>query len=120
MYCHSWLGIVPLFPPPPVRGATTSKTRRVVVWWPFESVALSRMMDPAHVRAGYGGFVQALPPRVKIRSPAMRSGEMPLSFICWGNAQEVPEPYQAVIVAYRSEEHTSELQSLRHLVCRLL
>src|SRR5262245_63375984 len=23
-------------------------------------------------------------------------------------------------VAYRSEEHTSELQSLRHLVCRLL
>src|ERR1039458_10791515 len=24
------------------------------------------------------------------------------------------------LVAYRSEEHTSELQSLRHLVCRLL
>src|SRR5258705_2425571 len=24
------------------------------------------------------------------------------------------------MVAYRSEEHTSELQSLRHLVCRLL
>src|ERR1035438_8420766 len=27
---------------------------------------------------------------------------------------------QLVIVRYRSEEHTSELQSLRHLVCRLL
>src|SRR5205814_5608098 len=27
---------------------------------------------------------------------------------------------QADVKAYRSEEHTSELQSLRHLVCRLL
>src|SRR2546427_7639837 len=97
MYCHSWLGIVPLFPPPPVRGATTSKTRRVVVWWPFESVALSRVMDPAHVRAGYGGFVQALPPRGKIRAPPMRSGEMPLSFICLGKSQGVPEPDQTGI-----------------------
>src|SRR5437899_8123382 len=26
----------------------------------------------------------------------------------------------ALIVSWRSEEHTSELQSLRHLVCRLL
>src|ERR1035438_5442211 len=25
-----------------------------------------------------------------------------------------------MVVCYRSEEHTSELQSLRHLVCRLL
>src|SRR5262245_48076175 len=25
-----------------------------------------------------------------------------------------------MVAAYRSEEHTSELQSLRHLVCRLL
>src|SRR5947199_2775399 len=28
--------------------------------------------------------------------------------------------YAAVAVMWRSEEHTSELQSLRHLVCRLL
>src|SRR5207245_8886418 len=99
MYCHSWLGIVPLFPPPPLRGATTSKTRRVVVWWPFKSVAFSRRMDPAQLRAGYGGFVQALPPREKILSPAMRSGETPLSFICWGAANEVTDQYHAVIVA---------------------
>src|SRR5437899_9785724 len=26
----------------------------------------------------------------------------------------------AMVLAHRSEEHTSELQSLRHLVCRLL
>src|SRR5437899_3726933 len=99
MYCQSWLGIVPPFPPPPVRGATTSKTTRVGVWWPFKSVAFSRMMDPAQLRAGYGGFVQAFPPKEKILSPAMRSGETPLSFICWGAAHDVPDPYQAVIVA---------------------
>src|SRR5437879_13920476 len=97
MYCHSWLGIVPLFPPPPVRGATTSKTRRVVVWWPFESVALSRMIDPAHVRAGYGGFVPALPPRVKNRSHAKPSVEMPLYFICSNNAQDEAAQYHAEI-----------------------
>src|SRR5205814_4839058 len=32
-----------------------------------------------------------------------------------------PEPQRAILlVGVRSEEHTSELQSLRHLVCRLL
>src|SRR5205814_9037283 len=30
------------------------------------------------------------------------------------------KPAAATILALRSEEHTSELQSLRHLVCRLL
>src|SRR5438132_18121 len=89
---------VPGFPPPPVRGAAGSKTRSVVVWLPFKSVALSRMMDPAHVKAGYGGFVQAFPPKEKILSPAMRSGGTPLSFIGWGVAHEVPDPYHAVIV----------------------
>src|SRR5438045_5393911 len=29
-------------------------------------------------------------------------------------------PVQALQISTRSEEHTSELQSLRHLVCRLL
>src|ERR1035438_7233060 len=33
---------------------------------------------------------------------------------------EVPSPEAARKFLYRSEEHTSELQSLRHLVCRLL
>src|SRR5262245_38734403 len=31
-----------------------------------------------------------------------------------------PEPFATMRRAARSEEHTSELQSLRHLVCRLL
>src|SRR2546423_10311202 len=34
----------------------------------------------------------------------------------------IPEfsPYDAILVSARSEEHTSELQSLAYLVCRLL
>src|SRR5437899_4738132 len=35
--------------------------------------------------------------------------------VCAGPAQEI-----ARVRSLRSEEHTSELQSLRHLVCRLL
>src|SRR5205814_4715014 len=31
-----------------------------------------------------------------------------------------PCPLRLLAACYRSEEHTSELQSLRHLVCRLL
>src|SRR5712691_4589883 len=100
MYCHSWLGIVPPPPPPPDVGAMTSKTKRVDVAWPFRSVAFSRMMDPAQLRAGYGGFVHEFAPKVKILSPATRSGEMPSSCIFWGVAHPVPDPYQAVIVAY--------------------
>src|SRR5437899_4077358 len=40
------------------------------------------------------------------------SGSMRSSFCCSSSLMEV--------TAIRSEEHTSELQSLRHLVCRLL
>src|SRR5262245_62945451 len=41
----------------------------------------------------------------------------------FAEAQQVPKDdprLKAELVEYRSEEHTSELQSLRHLVCRLL
>src|SRR6266567_2788385 len=99
MYCHNALGIVGVEPPPPVCG-TTSRTSRVVVWWPLMSVALRRMMDPAQLRAGYGGFTQAFAPSEKIVSPAARSGATPSSCIFMGNSQTVPDPYQVVIVAY--------------------
>src|SRR5438045_9758735 len=36
------------------------------------------------------------------------------------DADELADPLGAALVDGRSEEHTSELQSLRHLVCRLL
>src|SRR5438045_6640809 len=38
----------------------------------------------------------------------------------WGVMQLPDDAYPAEIAGPRSEEHTSELQSLRHLVCRLL
>src|SRR5437899_4833708 len=55
-----------------------------------------------------------------------------LDAICWQPGAAHGEPWSAVVkdisvggvgnrnVFDRSEEHTSELQSLRHLVCRLL
>src|SRR6201999_4679886 len=46
-----------------------------------------------------------------------RSGRRHQDFQFRKNRNDAPAQ---VIVAMRSEEHTSELQSLRHLVCRLL
>src|SRR5258705_11906402 len=40
-------------------------------------------------------------------------------FIVYGDSTTLPPDY-TVFGQVRSEEHTSELQSLRHLVCRLL
>src|SRR2546427_7255322 len=39
--------------------------------------------------------------------------------VCWSE-QTVPSGVAAILVATRSEEHTSELQSQSNLVCRLL
>src|SRR5438093_4467612 len=36
------------------------------------------------------------------------------------NARKVPTMFTAGLLTFRSEEHTSELQSLTNLVCRLL
>src|SRR5436853_4562567 len=38
----------------------------------------------------------------------------------WPHLRAVPQPRALHATGHRSEEHTSELQSLRHLVCRLL
>src|SRR5438045_1814578 len=43
---------------------------------------------------------------------------LPPSLLC-SSADTCP-PEKAHLLNFRSEEHTSELQSLRHLVCRLL
>src|SRR5947199_10777223 len=39
---------------------------------------------------------------------------------CHGTSAKRPRPFWKWRSKVRSEEHTSELQSLRHLVCRLL
>src|SRR5437899_4240728 len=41
-------------------------------------------------------------------------------YIGWINGKSHEERKQPSAIEKRSEEHTSELQSLRHLVCRLL
>src|SRR5262245_63597227 len=53
------------------------------------------------------------------RSPAGRGGQLPQWCGVHRRRQGDP-PVPGVNDRPRSEEHTSELQSLRHLVCRLL
>src|SRR5262245_63785492 len=48
------------------------------------------------------------------------SGRTPSRSPCPRGPGSSPSPPRASARAKRSEEHTSELQSLRHLVCRLL
>src|SRR5262245_64747170 len=66
---------------------------------------------------GVDGFTAARMIRERERSRAT-----PIIFLT-GAYEDLPSMfrgYEAGAVDYRSEEHTSELQSLRHLVCRLL
>src|SRR5687768_18284602 len=54
------------------------------------------------------------------RSP-VRRGREPTAAECWHRGQERPaEAVHDRLGRRRSEEHTSELQSRLHLVCRLL
>src|SRR5947199_1672365 len=52
---------------------------------------------------------------------SLRDAQFPLPGFCLPPSR-LPRGHEAIIVhrVGRSEEHTSELQSLRHLVCRLL
>src|SRR5437899_5162152 len=75
--------------------------------------------DPGGAVSGRGAtFTVELPPGVRPElSPLGRTGQ--------SRASAEPAPPERlerlrVLVVDRSEEHTSELQSLRHLVCRLL
>src|SRR2546425_2284206 len=62
------------------------------------------------------------------RSPGMgarnsrhsRAFRRPVARVQPSNSQTVAASSSRLRVAYRSEEHTSELQSLAYLVCRLL
>src|SRR2546430_11320268 len=46
---------------------------------------------------------------------------LPSPGLRWGSIELAPEPVAvSLIVKFRSEEHTSELQSQSNLVCRLL
>src|SRR5258705_8723715 len=63
-------------------------------------------------------FRSPVSPLLKAQSPLMntpagRFGRASTSF-------EAARKWSVMLIPRRSEEHTSELQSLRHLVCRLL
>src|SRR5262245_20506198 len=66
------------------------------------------------VRIGLDGEV----PAVKVLAEPDRLLQVLANLLC--NAARFSPPGEPVTLRARSEEHTSELQSLRHLVCRLL
>src|ERR1035438_1505244 len=92
-----------------------------------ELVELYRLTQPAlHLRPRYN-----IAPTTAIDVLRLAESGPELVSMRWGlipgwwkkTAREVPSTFNAraeTVAQKRSEEHTSELQSLRHLVCRLL
>src|SRR5262245_62638732 len=76
--------------------------------FPYTTLFRSRSMGAKPETPG-------LPDAVAAEVPPSRAGEMRTSFML----QIGHSPGWSWMI-WRSEEHTSELQSLRHLVCRLL
>src|SRR5205814_8145444 len=69
--------------------------------------------------AGYKIVIRACrSPLIQIVGNAGENGDVVANAIL--ENKNVNYGYDARLSTYRSEEHTSELQSLRHLVCRLL
>src|SRR5947199_2816492 len=63
-----------------------------------------------------------LPPRSTLfpYTTLFRSSPITTSTLAQRSLGRMPSDWSQVRAEVRSEEHTSELQSLRHLVCRLL
>src|SRR5437899_1549127 len=79
-----------------------------------------KSFDQLKTLAGtWRGSVKATPPDPEIDNAKL---EITLRVTSRGNAlvHEMQEAGTPLDATKRSEEHTSELQSLRHLVCRLL
>src|SRR3712207_7056583 len=57
---------------------------------------------------------------VLLQDDDARAGEVPLEVEDVAEIGAPPAVDRLVVVAHRSEEHTSELQSRQYLVCRLL
>src|SRR2546422_6385161 len=83
----------------------------------FPYTTLFRSLDEWHVRAGHqlegiAAIEQGLPARVDARGEVRHTVAIAVSCVI--------QDQNAVLRDQRSEEHTSELQSRLHLVCRLL
>src|SRR5437899_3798661 len=55
-----------------------------------------------------------------LAGPALFAGGVPMNFVVGTDLAHIVGKSIVAAKKHRSEEHTSELQSLRHLVCRLL
>src|ERR1035441_10988709 len=88
----------------------------------FDSAAVDVSFDDSMLRVTLAdGRELAVPlewfPRLRNATPDQRSR---WRLIGRGDGIHWPDVDEDISVRTRSEEHTSELQSLRHLVCRLL
>src|SRR5205814_10589630 len=65
-------------------------------------------------------FLILRPPPKSTLFPTRRSSDLPTASCNCPSAERCHSDWPRARLSARSEEHTSELQSLRHLVCRLL
>src|SRR5205814_7193967 len=79
----------------------------------FTVIGASTFTIPAAGSGPYAGYIAIDRPST-VSGLVYRTSD-PKGYVCT-LVTELPGDQQS----YRSEEHTSELQSLRHLVCRLL
>src|SRR5947199_10636955 len=89
----------------------------------LDAKALNTYADNAHKLqgGGIGSFLLNIIPTTSFDALARNDVLQVLFFaILFGISLALVGQRGEKVVALRSEEHTSELQSLRHLVCRLL
>src|SRR5205814_5983614 len=100
-------------------------------YWQYKLTEDAWKIIEDHIARKAGGYVPPLPGRCGTCGAANNGGStycsscganLRVGLICaaCGAVQKDPGARRADETDARSEEHTSELQSLRHLVCRLL
>src|SRR5262245_38446169 len=93
---------------------------------PFTLPAMLQLIDRKKIDIlhlhGYGATTFGRAAAAIRRTPTILHEHANLTDTPWFQkvADKALEPFTDIALAVRSEEHTSELQSLRHLVCRLL
>src|ERR1035441_2694732 len=99
----NWRGAIAMRQPTNLTKAATSRKRSRSPNWAMAAPRLREKPPGDGLRNRFLGRPAAKP---------FIAGRLGTSFVALSN--HLPK------LTYRSEEHTSELQSLRHLVCRLL
>src|SRR2546422_3961844 len=111
---------------PPQGGETMSKLRTLTVAVSTLSFAAPALLaqNPQNPANEHNcPSTQAIPPFVGTGSPPLSPIFSPNQSLCLPRLAPVPtglSPLAFIVQGVRSEEHTSELQSRLHLVCRLL